>query len=124
MDNPKVEGDFLSLDALREDLAALLRDEVAGAYLLWMEANARAVADDAPGVSIEIAGHAFTQKPQRYAAKAFTELKRKRAAHYDSAALTALLEETGCEPFLSSPPMESSGADEEEGDDAGDDAED
>ena len=86
--------------------------------------NARAVADDAPGVSIEIAGHAFTQKPQRYAAKAFAELKRKRAAHYDSAALTALLEETGCEPFLSSPPMESSGADEEEGDDAGDDAED
>ena len=122
MESPKVEGDFLSLDAVREDVAALLRDEVAGAYLVWMEANARAVADDAQGVSVEIAGQAFVQKPQRYAAKAFGELKRKRAAHYDSAALTALLEETGCEAFLSSPPMESAGADDE-GDDEGDDGE-
>ncbi|WP_135211546.1 glutathione S-transferase family protein [Vitreimonas flagellata] len=120
MENPKAEGDFVSLDAIREDLAALLRDEVAGAYLVWMEANARAVADDAQGVSVDIAGHAFTQKPQRYAAKAFAELKRKRAAHHDSAVLTALLEETGCDAFLSSPPMESAGADEDEGDDEGD----
>ena len=70
-----------------------------------------------------IAGDTFTQKPQRYAAKAFAELKRKRAAHHDSAALTALLEETGCDAFLASPPMESAGADDDESDDEGDDGE-
>mgnify|MGYP006883654643 CR=1 FL=1 len=52
-------------------------------------------------------------------AKAFAELKRKRAAHHDSAALTALLEETGCDAFLASAPMDSAGADEDDGEDEG-----
>jgi hypothetical protein len=71
-------------------------------------------------VSVEIAEHTFTQKPQRYAAKAFAELKRKRGA-VDDAALAALLGETGCDAFLLS------AADEEpeapESDDEGDDGE-
>jgi glutathione S-transferase len=99
MDNPKAGGAFVSLADVREAVAALLRDEVAGAYLQWMTANAEAVDDDAPGVSVEIAGVTFTQKPQRYAAKALAELKRKRAA-VDDAALAALLGETGCDAFL------------------------
>jgi hypothetical protein len=100
MENPEVEGEFVPLKTLRGELEDLLRAEVAGAYLVWMAANAQAVADDASGVSVEIAGVTFTQKPQRYAAKAFAELKRKRAA-IDDAALAELLEETGCDAFLS-----------------------
>lgn len=99
MENPKGEGGFDSLDAVKADLEELLRVEVAGAYLAWMAANARAVADDASGVSVEIAGVTFTQKPQRYAAKAFAELQRKRASVED-VALTALLTETGCDAYL------------------------
>jgi glutathione S-transferase len=101
MDEPKASGDFATLEAVRVELAALLREEVASAYLVWASANCDAVADDAPGVTVEIAGAAFTQKPQRYAAKAFAELKRKRAGVED-ADLAALLEDTGCAAFLSS----------------------
>ncbi|MEZ5996894.1 MAG: glutathione S-transferase family protein [Hyphomonadaceae bacterium] len=99
MENPDAEGEFVPLAVVREDLAELLRTEIAGAYLVWMDANARAVADEAAGVSVEIAGATFTQKPQRYAAKAMAELRAKRAAIQD-AALAALLSETGCEAFL------------------------
>jgi glutathione S-transferase len=99
MENPQVEGDFIPLSALRETLAELLHYEVAGAYLAWMSANARAVEADASGVSVEIAGALFTQKPQRYAAKAFVELRRKRAS-VDDSDLTLLLQETGCDAYL------------------------
>lgn len=99
MESPKVEGGFVAFDDVRGPIAALLNAEVAGAYLIWMAANAQAVADDAPGVSAEIAGTLFVQKPQRYAAKALAELRRKRAA-VDADALAVLLEETGCAGFL------------------------
>ncbi len=125
MEHPRAEGEFETLDALREPLAALLRQEVAGAYLLWMTANARAVAEDAPGISVDIAGAEFVQKPQRYAAKALDALRRKRAAA-QSAALAALLEETGCDAFLlsaaESHEAEDSDADEEHDEDDADQA--
>jgi len=117
MEAPKAEGAFASLDDVRDELVELLRDEVAGAYLVWMAANARAVADDAAGVTAEIAGTTFTQKPQRYAAKAFSELQRKRQLVED-AALAALLKETGCDAFLSAEREEE---DSEEGDDGDED---
>ena len=102
MDAPEASGEFLTLDAVRADLVDLLREEIAGAYLAWMAANAQAVEDEAPGVSVEIAGRTFSQKPQRYAAKAFAELKRKRA-QADDEALAELLRETGCDAFLAPP---------------------
>jgi len=119
MDAPSGKGAFVSLADVREPLAALLQQEVAGAYLAWMAANADAVSDDAHNVSVEIAGKTFTQKPQRYASKAFAELKRKRAA-VENEALAALLGETGCDAYLLA---ESDDADEEpeaEGDEGGD----
>lgn len=99
MEHPRVEGDFETLEALREPLAALLAQEVAGAYLIWMNANAEAVRADAPGVSVDIGGALFVQKPQRYAAKALAELRRKRGLA-ESETLAALLGETGCDAFL------------------------
>jgi glutathione S-transferase len=119
MEHPRVEGDFATLDAVREPLAALLQQEVAGAYLLWMDANARAVAEDASGVSVDIAGAQFVQKPQRYAAKALDALRRKRAATQD-AALAALLGETGCDAFLASTDAHADDAVDEEDDVEGD----
>jgi hypothetical protein len=96
------------LSSVRESWTELLRAEVAGAYLAWMDANARAVSDDAPGVTIEIAGGTFTQRPQRYAAKAYAELHRKRSL-ISNDALSALLGETGCDAFL----LSDAGGDEE-----------
>ena len=42
MEAAKVEGDFAPFVELRDDLVELLRSEIAGAYLIWMTANARA----------------------------------------------------------------------------------
>ena len=112
MENPQPEGEFVTFAQVSDDVAELLRVEIAGAYLLWMDANARAVADDANGVSVDIGGTMFVQKPQRYAAKAFAELKRKRALVEDDA-LAALLAETGVDALLAA-----SRADDDAGDDA------
>jgi glutathione S-transferase len=125
MENPDVQGAFISFESARGGLTDLLREEVCGAYLPWMAANAQAVDDDAPGVSVEIAGHTFTQKPQRYAAKALAELRRKRAL-IDAATLAALLGDTGCEAYLNTGRFESAETDDaDHGDeDEGDDGED
>jgi glutathione S-transferase len=100
MENPRVEGAFATLESVREPLAEVLRAEIAGAYLVWMAANADAVAEDATNVSVEIAGAVFTQKPQRYAAKALAELRRKRALVSENPSLAALLGEAGCDAVL------------------------
>ncbi|MEZ5972146.1 MAG: glutathione S-transferase family protein [Hyphomonadaceae bacterium] len=105
MDAPKADGAFASFADVADDVMELLRSEIAAAYLLWMDANARAVADDASGVSVDIGGITFAQKPQRYAAKAFGELKRKRAALEDEA-LAALLTATGIDALLASSPQD------------------
>jgi glutathione S-transferase len=118
MDKPRVQGAFGGLGDVREALVVLLRDEVAGAYLVWLSANANAVATEALVVSAQIGGSMFTQKPQRYAAKAFAELRRKRSAVTDDA-LAALLEETGCDAFLKMPAVAAGPAvDNEESDDS------
>lgn len=111
MENPRVDGPFASFETLKDDFAELLRQDVADAYLAWAAANAGAVADDAPRVNLEIAGRAFSQKPQRYAARALAELKRKRGS-VESDALTALLAETGCDAVLASSAADDAGDDE------------
>lgn len=100
MAHPRVEGGFASFSSLSGDLAEVLRRELAETYLAWASANAQAVADDLPRVSVEIAGGAFAQKPQRYAAKSLGELKRKRIELADHADLSALLEASGCDRVL------------------------
>jgi ribonuclease D len=75
-------------------------------------------------VSVDIGGTLFVQKPQRYAAKALAELKRKRALVEDEA-LSRLLAETGVDALLKGAPdeAEDADADEDEGDDEENDAE-
>ncbi len=100
MKAPKEEGPIEPFGALVAQLSPLLRTEVAGLYLTWMQANAEAVANDASFVEVELEGKRFSQAPQRYAAKAYGEIKRKYALT-ESEALAALMEESGCAPFLS-----------------------
>jgi glutathione S-transferase len=122
MDAPKVEGTFASFDDVKGEIEELLRAEIAGAYLIWMDANARAVANDASGVSVDIGGTTFLQKPQRYAAKALGELKRKRAL-VDDEALAALLAATGVEALLAVFARDDDAGDDEDASDEGDDGE-
>ena len=116
MENPDVEGAFVSFDVAAAGLTELLRSEVANTYLTWMSANAHAVAAETPHVSAEISGQLFSQRPQRYAAKAYAELRRKRALVVDEA-LAALLGESGCDAFLRAPPAPEFEADATDSDD-------
>ena len=119
MENPRVEGGFASFDEVRAQLADLIRGEVAGAYLAWMSANADAVANDAPAFTVSVSDAAFSQKPQRYAARALGALRAKRAAIGDHAALQSFLQEAGAESVLSAATPASDDA--AESDDDGDD---
>lgn len=113
MDAPSKGGAYESLDALAPTLAPLLKDELAATYLPWMAANAEAVSADANNVELDLAGKPFRQAPQRYAAKAYAEIRRKRALA-ESEALATLLENAGCAHFLAA-----AEADEDDGDDEG-----
>lgn len=116
MENPTAQGEFEPLSSLSGDLAEFLRTEIAGAYLVWMEANARAVEEDGR-VRVIIGGAEFSQKPQRYAAKALAELQRKRAALAGDADLSAILGESGCDAVLTG----GGSRDMDDSDDTGDD---
>lgn len=109
------EGEYLPFETLAADFAPLLKAEIAALYLPWMSANAEAVARDANGVEVMLEGRRFGQAPQRYAVKAFAELRRKHAG-VESEPLAALLEETGCAAFFG-------GAGDVEADDDEDDGE-
>lgn len=113
MSGAAASGVLESFDSLTIGLSSLLRDEIAGVYLPWMAANAEAVARDDGQVSLTIDGQMFAQSPQRYAAKAYAELKRKRAL-VDDERLAALLAETGCAAFLEAGAEDGEG-DEDEG---------
>lgn len=101
---PGTEGDFLPAEAALAPLEALLR-EIAEVYLPWLAANGQAQAANRDRFELELAGLAFAQAPQRYAARAFQDLRRRRAGMED-ASLTALLERLGLEALLRLPARE------------------
>jgi glutathione S-transferase len=103
--NAAVEGPFETLDALRSTLLPLLRDEVGGVYLPWMAANAAAAAAGGE-VDVALPGGQFTQAPQKYAARALSDVRARYAGFADDAALAALLAEAGCAEWLARPRAE------------------
>jgi hypothetical protein len=86
-----------------------------------MEANAEAVRADQQSFTITLGGLPFQQSPQRYAAKAFLEIRRKRALAAENAALAALLEAAACDAILAAPRGGEAAPQREDADDTGDD---
>lgn len=103
MTAPAADGSgFEALEALAPTLEPLLSRQIGQIYLAFATANAAAHAAGSD-VAMTILGQDFRQKAQRYAGRAFQELRRKRAAVMEEAALTALLAATGCEEALCPP---------------------
>jgi glutathione S-transferase len=102
MDDANVEGPFETFEQLSSTLGPLLHEEIAGAYLPWMAANA-AAASEGLDVTVDLPGGRFTQKPQKYAARAFMDVRGRRAMVAGDAALAALLRDTGCDRWLEPP---------------------
>lgn len=97
---PAAEGPFEPWDALAPTLEPLLREEVAGRFLPWSTANAKALEAGQPEFTISLDGRPFTQQPQKYHAKSLKALRDRYRAVADRSALDPVLERTGCLAWL------------------------
>jgi len=102
MQEPKGEGDFERWSALEPTLLPLLETQVGALFLPWSDANARAIAAGREEFTVQLAGHAWTQKPQKYHARSLAALRAKLAAvpAGERPALDALLSRAGCLKWL------------------------
>jgi len=98
--DPRAEGEWEGWAALEPTLLPLLRDEVAGTFLPWSAANARALAAGEKQFSVTLGGKPFTQETQRYHAKSLGALRARYAAVADRATLDPILERAGCRGWL------------------------
>jgi glutathione S-transferase len=95
---PRNDGPFESWESLAPTLKPVLA--YIGRYFLpWTVANAKALAEGAESFSVDLAGKAYVQPPQKYHAKSLAVIRAKRAAVSDPK-LAAILAEAGCEPYL------------------------
>lgn len=99
MMEPRDDGPFETWEALAPTLKPLLA--YVGRYFLpWTAANARALEAGEPEFTVDLPGGAYTQPPQKYHARSLGVLRARYAAVADNAALTAILDEAGCTPWL------------------------
>lgn len=100
MEDPRGVDEILPVATLVHDFTPLLREEIAGLFLPWSDANARALAEGKAAFTVRLEGHDFTQETQKYHAKSLAELRRKYAKAADHQALRVILADTGCLPWL------------------------
>ena len=98
--DPKEQGAFEPWSALAPTLEPLLRDEVAGRFLPWTAANAKALAAGETSFAVDLGGRRFEQETQKYHARSYAALRKRYAALADAAALDPILERTGCLAWL------------------------
>ncbi len=98
--DPRAAGDFESWPALAPTLEPLLREQVAGLFLPWSTANARALAAGEAEFEVELQGRPFRQQTQKYHARSLGVLKQRYAGVADRSTLDPILERTGCLPWL------------------------
>jgi len=100
MHEPTALGPFEPWAALSRTLEPLLADQVAGLFLPWSRANAEAIESGAESFTIRLRSGEWTQKPQKYHARSLIELRQRFQQERGAAELDALLERTGCLPYL------------------------
>ncbi len=96
---PLALGPLLPLEHALQGLDGLLQ-EIGQVYLPWLAANARAQVAGQAAFEVMLLGQSLSQAPQRYAAKALAELRRKRGYLAQDAALAEILARMGAEAFL------------------------
>lgn len=99
MMEPRDDGPFETWESLAPTLKPLLA--YIGRYFLpWTAANARALEAGEAEFTVDLPGGAYSQPPQKYHARSLGMLRARYAALADNAALKAILDETGCTPWL------------------------
>lgn len=97
---PTSLGDFEPWSALAPTLEPLLAHEVAGLFLPWSTANAKALAAGQPEFEVSLEGRAFHQQTQKYHARSLAVLKERYAKLAGRDPLDAVLARTGCLAWL------------------------
>ncbi|MBW2267335.1 MAG: glutathione S-transferase family protein [Deltaproteobacteria bacterium] len=97
---PRNEGSFEAWDTLSATLTPFLSRQVGRLFLPWSDANARAIAAAEEVFSVDLDGHTWTQKPQKYHARSLAALRARYQAVGGNTALDEILTATGCLPWL------------------------
>lgn len=97
---PEAIGEFDALGDLMPTLGPLLEDEVAGLFLPWSDANAKAIAAGQETFSVDLQGQPFSQQPQKYHAKSLKVLRDRYGVMTNTKELDPILERTGCLKWL------------------------
>lgn len=96
---PRNDGAFENWAALSPTLAPLVA--YIGRYFLpWTQANAQALAAGQAEFTVQLAGDAYTQPPQKYHAKSLAVLKNKYRPLSTNAELQAMLKDGDCARYL------------------------
>ncbi|MDC1210977.1 glutathione S-transferase family protein [Porticoccaceae bacterium] len=93
---PRIEGDFESWESLKPTLKPFIKAQIGELFLPWSQANAEAIAQGKDEFSVQLNGHTWTQKPQKYHAKSLQALREKYAALNSHQETNELLQKTGC----------------------------
>jgi glutathione S-transferase len=101
MSSPAAVGDFEPLEKLMPTLGPFIEEQVAGRFLPWSVANAKALEAGEPNTRLEFDGQRYEQKTFKYHAWSLGKLKEKLAAVAGDPMLQSVLEETGCAKYLS-----------------------
>lgn len=97
--DPCVEGDWADQDSLMPTLTPLL-EHVGSHFLPWSQANAKALMAGDEEFSVDLAGQAYKQQPQKYHAKSLKAIREKYALVVDNKDLAAVLSKTDCLRYL------------------------
>lgn len=98
--DPKREGDFEDWASLEPTLKPLLAEQIGRLFLPWTAGNAAAIEAGEDPMTMDLDGHRWEQKPQKYHAKSLAALRAKYAAMDDTTLLDPILDETGCLGWL------------------------
>lgn len=98
--DPRAEADFEGWSALAPTLQPILADDVGALFLPWSDANARALAAGDEEFTVDLAGHAWTQKPQKYHARSLKVLRERHETGASTDELDAILDAAGCRRWL------------------------
>jgi len=99
MNEPREDGPFESWQSLSPTLKPLL-DYVGRYFLPWSVANAKALQAGEQSFSVELAGKAYVQGPQKYHAKSLQVLREKYEAASGDAGLNEILKSSDCLRYL------------------------
>jgi glutathione S-transferase len=100
MSTAEAVGEFAPFADLSATLRPLLVDQVAGLFLPWSDANARAIDAQAASFKITLRSGEWRQKSQKYHARSLQDLRQAYRLVADNELLNEVLDDTGVLKYL------------------------